>query len=457
MNFKSLFDETIVGISTALEKGAVSIIRLSGNNSIDLVNKVFKGKNLLNAKSHTITYGHIYDSKNDKIIDEVLVSVFRSPRSYTKEDVVEINCHGGILVTNIIFNLLVEFGARIAEPGEFTKRAFFNGRIDLTKAEAVMDVIDAENKKALDVANSTMNGSIKKVVLSLQERLINIIAQINVNIDYPEYDDVEQLENEVIKPEIKKIKIETEEIINKAKDVFKIKSGINTVIVGKPNVGKSSLMNALLSENKAIVTSVPGTTRDAIEAKLNLGTITLNLIDTAGVRETEDVVEKIGVQITKEKIANADLLLAMFDGNKELTEEDYDILEQIKDKKHISIINKSDLEQKIDITKLDKYIYVSAKTQDNLDALEKEILNTVISKDFDPSKTSYISNARQLNCMQKAKEALDIALESIENQVDIDIIELYLKDAWFNLGSIIGNVEDDGLLDNLFSKFCLGK
>ena len=280
MNFKSLFDETIVGISTALEKGAVSIIRLSGNNSIDLVNKVFKGKNLLNAKSHTITYGHIYDSKNDKIIDEVLVSVFRSPRSYTKEDVVEINCHGGILVTNIIFNLLVEFGARIAEPGEFTKRAFFNGRIDLTKAEAVMDVIDAENKKALDVANSTMNGSIKKVVLSLQERLINIIAQINVNIDYPEYDDVEQLENEVIKPEIKKIKIETEEIINRAKDVFKIKSGINTVIVGKPNVGKSSLMNALLSENKAIVTSVPGTTRDAIEAKLNLVTITLNLIDT---------------------------------------------------------------------------------------------------------------------------------------------------------------------------------
>lgn len=457
MSFKSLFDETIVGISTAQEKGAVSIVRLSGDRAIEIVNKIFKGKSLLSAKSHTITYGHIYDSEKGKTVDEVLVSIFKSPRSYTKEDVVEINCHGGILVTNIIFNMLIENGARIAEPGEFTKRAFFNGRIDLTKAEAVMDIIEAENKKALDVANSTMNGSIKKVILDLQERLISIIAQINVNIDYPEYDDVEQLENEIIKPEIKNIQTEVAEIIQRAKDVFKIKSGINTVIIGKPNVGKSSLMNVLLSENKAIVTSVPGTTRDAIEAKLNLGTITLNLIDTAGVRETEDIVEKIGVQITKEKITQADLLLVIFDGSRCLTEEDYDILEQIKDKKYISIINKSDLEQQIDVSKIGKYIYVSAKNQDNIDVLEKEILDAVISKDFDPTKTSYISNARQLNCMQKAKEALDTALSSIEAGVDIDIVELYLKDAWFNLGSIIGNVEDDELLDNLFSKFCLGK
>ena len=321
-----LFDDTIIGISTALSKGAISIIRLSGDDAIKIVNKVFKGIDLSKVEPNTINYGHIVDFDSCQIIDEVLVSIFKAPKSYTKEDVVEINCHGGLFVTNKIYEQLVLLGARPSEPGEFTKRAFLSGRIDLTKAEAVMDVINAENNAALKIANSALNGKISTFVDQKRQELLDIIATISVNIDYPEYDDVEQLTNEDILPKLKTIKLELEDVLNNAKSAKLLKNGINTVIVGKPNVGKSSLLNTLIGENKAIVTNIPGTTRDIVEASINLGQVTLNLIDTAGIRITEDVVEKIGVEKSKEQINKADIILCVLDGSEPINEQDKDCL-----------------------------------------------------------------------------------------------------------------------------------
>lgn len=453
-----LFDDTIIGISTALSKGAISIIRLSGDDAIKIVNKVFKGIDLSKVEPNTINYGHIVDFDSCQIIDEVLVSIFKAPKSYTKEDVVEINCHGGLFVTNKIYEQLVLLGARPSEPGEFTKRAFLSGRIDLTKAEAVMDVINAENNAALKIANSALNGKISTFVDQKRQELLDIIATISVNIDYPEYDDDEQLTNEDILPKLKTIKLELEDVLNNAKSAKLLKNGINTVIVGKPNVGKSSLLNTLIGENKAIVTNIPGTTRDIVEASINLGQVTLNLIDTAGIRITEDVVEKIGVEKSKEQINKADIILCVLDGSEPINEQDKEILNEIKNKCHLTIINKIDLEQKINLGEVDdNVLFISTKNNNTIKELENKILETLNLNNLFNKDITYISNARQLEKINFAIKALDEALTTIENEATIDFVDIDIRKAWLYLGEIVGQTSTDNLLDELFSKFCLGK
>lgn len=453
-----LFDDTIIGISTALSKGAISIIRLSGDDAIKIVNKVFKGIDLSKVEPNTINYGHIVDFDSCQIIDEVLVSIFKAPKSYTKEDVVEINCHGGLFVTNKIYEQLVLLGARPSEPGEFTKRAFLSGRIDLTKAEAVMDVINAENSAALKIANSALNGKISTFVDQKRQELLDIIATISVNIDYPEYDDVEQLTNEDILPKLKTIKLELEDVLNNSKSAKLLKNGINTVIVGKPNVGKSSLLNTLIGENKAIVTNIPGTTRDIVEASINLGQVTLNLIDTAGIRITEDVVEKIGVEKSKEQINKADIILCVLDGSEPINEQDKEILNEIKNKCHLTIINKIDLEQKINLGEVDdNVLFISTKNNNTIKELENKILETLNLNNLFNKDITYISNARQLEKINFAIKALDEALTTIENEASIDFVDIDIRKAWLYLGEIVGQTSTDNLLDELFSKFCLGK
>lgn len=453
----NIFDDTIVGISTPLAKGAISIIRLSGNDAINITNKVFKGKNLNKANSHTIHYGYITNPENNDILDEVLVSVFKAPKTYTVEDVVEINCHGGVFVTNQIYNLLIEQGARPAEAGEFTKRAFLNGRIDLTEAEAVMDVIDAENKSFSKVANNALRGNVKNKIEMLKEKILNIIAIINVNIDYPEYDDIEILTNDVILPKIKDIYNELIEILKYSKSAIYLKNGIDTVIIGKPNVGKSSILNALAKEEKAIVTNIPGTTRDTIEVKINLNNITLNLIDTAGIRDTNDIVEKIGVQKSIEKLEQAQLVLLILDGSRDLEEEDYNLLEQSKNKPRVILINKSDLPQKISADQIENAVVVSAYDVNSIDIIEKAISKQIQLEGLENPNVTYISNARQIQKIKETKEALEEAIAEINMGEFIDLVELSLRKAWNSLGEITGEVNTDSLLDELFSKFCLGK
>ena len=449
-------DDIIVGISTAFAEGAISIVRLSGKGSIELVNKIFKGKDLTKVASHTINYGHIIDSNNN-VIDEVLISVFKAPKTYTKEDVVEINCHGGMFVTNQIYELLVLNNARPATPGEFTKRAFLNGRIDLTKAEAVMDIIEAENLTASRMATSALMGSTKEKVDDLRKRLMDIISIISVNIDYPEYDDVEELTNNQILPKLKDIYGDIINILERSKSAKYLKNGVETAIIGKPNVGKSSLLNALLEEQKAIVTAIPGTTRDTIEAKINLGSVTLNLIDTAGIRNTEDVVEKIGVEKSFEVISKAELVLLVLDGSRKIDESDRELLELVKNKKHLTIVNKSDLKQVIDLNELENPIIISTSSTKDTENLKNEITKIIGIYDLKNKDITYISNARQIEKFSKAKDEIVESLNEIDNNLSIDFIDIHLRAAWLYLGEIIGETSTESLIDELFSRFCLGK
>ena len=450
------FDDVIIGISTALAEGAISIIRLSGKGCIEIANKSFKGKNLTKVNSHTVNYGFIVDN-NKEIIDEVLVSVFKAPKTYTTEDVVEINCHGGLFVTNKIYELLVVNGARPANPGEFTKRAFLNGRIDLTKAEAVMDVISAENNAALSIASKGLLGFIKRTVDDLRQRLIDVISVISVNIDYPEYDDVQILTTNQIKPAIESIYNDVYNLLEKSKSAKYLKNGVDTAIVGRPNVGKSSLLNALLEEQKAIVTNIPGTTRDLVEAKINLGSVTLNLIDTAGIRETLDIVEQIGVSKSLDIINKAELVLLVLDGSVPLTQEDKELIEKIKDKKHLIIINKNDLGIKIDLTQFEHPIVISTNDENKIDYLKEEIIKLIKVENIQNKDITYISNARQIEKLNLAKGELIEALEEINENAFIDFVDIHLRAAWLYLGEIIGETSTESLLDELFSKFCLGK
>ena len=449
-------DDIIIGISTALSEGAISIIRLSGEGCIELVNKCFKGKNLTKVLSHTINYGFIID-ENKEIIDEVLVSVFKAPKTYTTEDVVEINCHGGLFVTNKIYELLVVLGARPSEAGEFTKRAFLNGRIDLTKAEAVMDMISAENSSALKIASRGLLGFIKRTVDDLRTRLLDVVATISVNIDYPEYDDVQMLTTNEIKPSIESIYKDVNNLLEKSKSAKYLKNGVDTAIVGRPNVGKSSLLNALLEEQKAIVTNIPGTTRDLVEAKINLGSVTLNLIDTAGIRETIDVVEQIGVSKSLDVIEKAELILLVLDGSEELTDEDLELLDKVKDKKHLIIVNKDDLGLKIDLTKLNNPIVISTTNEQSIDELKNCILSLIKVENIQNKDITYISNARQIEKLKLAELELEEAIKEIEENAFIDFVDIHLRAAWMYLGEIIGETSSESLLDELFSKFCLGK
>lgn len=451
------FEDTIVSIATTVNNSAISIVRLSGKDAISIVNKIFAGKDLKKVKSHTINYGHIIDSQTKEIIDEVLVSVFLSPKSYTTEDVVEINCHGGIFVTNQVLKQAILNGARIAEPGEFTKRAFLNGRIDLTKAEAVMDVISSDSMNSLRIANSGLRGDIKELIDNLKEKILNIIATINVNIDYPEYDDVEQLTNELILPEISKIKTEIKDILEKSKSATYIKKGINTVIVGKPNVGKSSLLNLLINENKAIVTDIPGTTRDIVEGQVNMSGLVLNLIDTAGIRETSDIIEKIGVEKSISKVDEADLILFVFDGSREIDEYDKYLLEKLKGKKYLKIINKTDLNLKIDPEIINNAILISTFDKQSIKKIEDKIVEFLEIENISQNLNGLITNTRQIGKLNEAYNNLCEATDTINDNIYIDFVELPLKKAWKNLQEITGNASDDDLLNELFSKFCLGK
>ena len=448
-------DDTIAAISTALGIGAISIIRVSGKDSINIANKIFN-KDLTKAKSHTIHYGYIIDNK--KIIDEVLVSVMLAPKTFTTEDIVEINCHGGISTTNKILELILSNGARLAEQGEFTKRAFLNGRIDLTQAEGIMNLIESKSESSRNMSIKQLTGSVSNLISSLRKDLINIISNIEVNIDYPEYEDIEVLTNDKILPEINKIKKQLEEIIKNAQNGKLINEGINIGIIGKPNVGKSSLLNALLEEEKAIVTDIEGTTRDIVEGKFILNGIVCNIIDTAGIRKTNDIVESIGVNKSLEIIDKSDLIIYVLNNNEVLTEEEKELLKQIKDKnkKYIIVINKIDLANKIELT--EEYpIKISIKENIGLEDLKNRITKLFNLEEITTNDMTYLSNARSISLLKKSLRLVNEIIKNINNNSPIDIIEIDLKNVWQTLGEIIGETYTDELIDEIFSRFCLGK
>lgn len=448
-----IFD-TIVAKTTANGTSAINLIRISGSESIDIANKIFKGKNLENVKSHTSHYGHIIDKENT--IDEVMVTVYRSPKSFTTEDIVEITCHGGNFIANEIIKLVIAHGARLAENGEFTKRAYLNGRLDLTEAESIMDLVNAKTIKQLKIANSQLKGDVLRLVGNLQNDVLDIIANIEVNIDYPEYDDVEEMTNDIVIPNIKHLINRIDKILKEANTGQIIRDGIKTVIVGKPNVGKSSLLNTLLKEDKAIVTEISGTTRDLIEAEYNLDGIILKLIDTAGIRHTEDLVEKIGIDRTKKAIDQADLILLVLDQSANLTETDEQLLSLTKDKTRIILGNKIDLGTEINL-KDEHIINISVKNNVGLDDLADEVKRLFIDEKLLSDEYAIISNVRHIGKLEESKIALEQALKAAESQIPIDMVEIDLRKAWTSLGEITGDNSSDDLISTLFSKFCLGK
>ncbi len=444
--------DAICAIATPYGSGAISIIRASGKDSIKMINEIFKGPDLTKVASHTINYGSIvYEGE---VIDEVLVSVFLPPRTYTKEECVEINCHGGMFVTNKILETLLKIGFRLADSGEFTKRAFLNGRIDLTQAEAVMDIISSSNNLMLKNSNKALRKEITKMITSLRERLLNLIAKIEVNIDYPEYDDAIEMTNEIIIPELSSIKDEVEVILEHSKIGKSLSYGINTAIIGRPNVGKSSLLNMLLEEEKAIVSHYAGTTRDVIEGKLNIGNVTLNLIDTAGIRESDDYVEKIGINKAKEVLERAELVLLVLDNN-EITDYDLELIKLTEGKNRIIILNKMDLNNKANINL--PHIMISALTGEGLKEIEDEILRLAKVTELNQVDATYLTNARQVSQLELAYKAILDAINSSKIYLPVDMVELDIKKAWDTLGEIIGISSGDELINELFSKFCLGK
>lgn len=450
-------NDTIAAISTTLGVGAISIIRVSGNNAIEIVNKIFKGKDLKQVDTHTINYGHIID--NDEIIDEVLISVMKAPRTFTTEDVVEINCHGGISTTNKVLELVLNNGARLAEPGEFTKRAFLNGRIDLTQAESVMDLINSKNESKRKVAIKGLNGYVSNIIRNLRQEILELLASIEVNIDYPEYDDAIVMTNDIVKPKITEIKEKLAKIINDSENGKILTSGIKTIIIGKPNVGKSSILNRLLDEEKAIVTDIEGTTRDTVEGSITINGVSLNIIDTAGIRETEDIVEKIGVEKSLSLIPEADLVILVLNNNEELSEEDKKILDACKDKKTIIVINKNDLERKINIEEIEyeNIIYTNTIDLNGIDSLKDKIVELFNLNELEQQDYTYLSNIRQISLAKEANNILEEVEKGINDEVPVDIIEIDIKRAWEKLGEIIGETYTEELIDQLFSQFCLGK
>ena len=449
--------DTIAAISTTMGIGAISIIRLSGNDSIEIVKKIFKGKNLSEVDSHTINYGYIIE--NEEVIDEVLISVMKAPKTYTCEDIVEINCHGGISTTNKVLEMILQQGARLAEPGEFTKRAFLNGRIDLIEAESVIDLINAKNESKRKVAISGVNGYVSSIIKKLRKEILEVLASIEVNIDYPEYDDAIDMTNEILFPKILDIKNKLQKIIIESENGKILNNGIKTIIIGRPNVGKSSLLNKLLDEEKAIVTDIEGTTRDIVEGSITIHGVALNIIDTAGIRETDNIIEKIGVKKSIELIDTADLILMVLNNNEELTNEDKEILELCKNKTTIIIINKNDLQRKLDISKLEKenIVYTNTIEVDGVETLKNKIIEMFNLNKISQDNFIQLNNIRQISLAKEALTIIDEVKKEIENNDPIDMIEIDIKLAWQKLGEIIGETYNDELLDQLFSQFCLGK
>ena len=450
-------NDTIAAISTTLGVGAISIIRVSGSDAIKIVNSIFKGKDLKKVESHTISYGHIKDG--DNLLDEVLVSVMKSPKTFTTEDIVEINCHGGIATTNKVLEAVLKNGARLAEPGEFTKRAFLNGRIDLSQAESTMDLINAKTESKRKAALNGLDGYVSKLIKNLRQEILEILATIEVNIDYPEYEDIETMTNEKLKPKIENVIKEIKKIIKESENGKVLTSGIKTVIIGRPNVGKSSLLNRLLDEEKAIVTDIEGTTRDTVEGSITINGVMLDIIDTAGIRKTNDIVEKIGVNKSYSLIESADLVIIVLNNNEKLTEEDKNILEYCKNKKVIVVINKSDLADKIDISNIPYENIIRTNTVDlnGLDELKDKIVELFNLEELTKEDYKYLNNVRQISLIKEAKDILLEALSGINNATPVDLVEIDIKRAWEKLGEIIGATYTDELLDQLFSQFCLGK
>lgn len=445
-----MHDDIIVALATARQEAAISIIRLSGKGCIEFVDDFFTGS-ISNKPSHTITYGYIVDEEFGKV-DEVLVNIYRAPRTFTAEDMVEINCHGGIFITNKIISLCLKKGARMAERGEFTKRAFLNGRIDLAQAESVADMISAQTDLASALALKGIEGRVSKLIKSLKEELIQIITQIEVNIDYPEYDDIEELTAQKLIPMTEHFESNVRNILRNAQNGQMIKNGIKTAIIGRPNVGKSSLLNALLEEEKAIVTDIAGTTRDIIEGQINLDGVILQLIDTAGIRETEDIVERIGVERSIKAAKEAELVLLVLDGSQKLTEEDQQLLDLTKDMNRIILINKIDINNILDIDGIE----ISAK-EGNIEALQDKIIELFEIGNLRMNEDVYLSNIRHIQLMEHCLQCVQKARSAMMDGIPVDLIVLDLYDAWHSLKEILGQEAKEDLLDELFSRFCIGK
>lgn len=457
--------DTIAAISTAPGEGAIGIVRISGDDAIRIADEVYrlKEKRLKEQPSHTIHYGHILDPKNDEVIDEVMVTVLRAPKTFTREDVVEINCHGGIVAINRILQLVLRMGARLAEPGEFTKRAFLNGRIDLSQAEAVIDLIRAKTDKSMQMAMRQLDGELSKLIQNLRQEILNTLAQVEVNIDYPEYDDVEEMTLQLLREKTEQVSQGIRALLNTASQGKILRDGLKTAIVGRPNVGKSSLLNVLLREEKAIVTDIAGTTRDTIEEYVNVRGVPLQLIDTAGIRETDDVVERIGVERSRKALNEADFVLLILNQSEELMDEDIRLLEQTKDFKRIILLNKTDLPTKIDMNKVKEFakeseiVTTSMLKKEGIDQLEEKIADYFFQGQMNERDATYLSNTRHIALLEKAEQALQEVANGVDMGMPVDLIQIDFTRAWDLLGEITGDTVQDELLTQLFSQFCLGK
>ncbi|GEP18856.1 tRNA uridine-5-carboxymethylaminomethyl(34) synthesis GTPase MnmE [Pediococcus argentinicus] len=462
-NVATEFD-TIAAISTPSGEGGISIIRISGENAIEVASQLYKGKNLDKVASHTINYGHIIDPDTEQEVDEVMVSVMRAPNTYTREDVVEINCHGGIVATNRILQLILGGSARLAKPGEFTERAFLNGRIDLSQAEAVMDLIRAKTDQSMKVALDQLDGNLSTLIANLRQDILDVLAQVEVNIDYPEYDDVETVTSRLLREKAVEVKGQVQMLLATAKQGKVLRDGLATAIVGHPNVGKSSILNHLLHEDKAIVTDVAGTTRDVIEEYVNVQGVPLKLVDTAGIHDTDDKVEKIGVERSKKAISTADLVVLVLDSSVPLREEDRQLLKLTEGSKRIVVLNKTDLPTKIDLNELhnvvknDELINSSAIEPLGTKALEERIAKMFFAGNIENNSNNImVTNARHIGLLKQASDALDSVLEGLDNDIPVDLVQIDMTRAWELLGEITGDSYQDELLDQLFSQFCLGK
>lgn len=458
--------DTIAAISTPMGEGAIAIVRLSGDEAVNISDKLFKGvggKRLKEAASHTIHYGHLIDPMTELVAEEVMVSVMKGPKTFTKEDVVEINCHGGLVSVNRVLQLVLNQGARLAEPGEFTKRAFLNGRIDLSQAEAVIDLIRAKTDRAMNVALGQMEGRLSRLINKLRQTILETLAHVEVNIDYPEYDDVEEMTHNLLLEKAKFVRDEIEKLLHTSGQGKILREGLATVIVGRPNVGKSSLLNSLVQENKAIVTDIPGTTRDVIEEYVNVRGVPLKLLDTAGIRETEDIVEKIGVERSRQVLKQADLILLVVNYADDLTVEDENIFKAVEGMDVIVIVNKLDLPQKINLDKVrelamdHKVVMTSLLEDKGVDELEEAISSLFFSGAIEAGDMTYVSNSRHIALLNQALTSIEEAINGVEMGTPIDIVQIDFTRTWELLGEITGDTVHESLIDQLFSQFCLGK